>query len=205
MFRSRNEEFVGIIPARAGFTLVASLNACHFRDHPRSRGVYGAWKIEHDGQPGSSPLARGLRFSKGSTMDKIGIIPARAGFTPTACARSASPTDHPRSRGVYVVLKSDHGYPRGSSPLARGLPIAFHLVSARRGIIPARAGFTGLYRFSRGIVSDHPRSRGVYLTGIAILFLCAGSSPLARGLRTGDQYNRGTEGIIPARAGFTDR
>ena len=30
----------GIIPARAGFT--------------------GAWKVEHDGRPGSSPLARGL-------------------------------------------------------------------------------------------------------------------------------------------------
>ena len=50
----------GIIPARAGFTKRGSSPAAAFRDHPRSRGVYGRiiWWVSNFA--GSSPLARGL-------------------------------------------------------------------------------------------------------------------------------------------------
>ena len=57
----------------------------------------------------------------GDTIEE-GIIPARAGFTPTPISARISTMDHPRSRGVYrktapVILRF-----HGSSPLARGLP-----------------------------------------------------------------------------------
>ena len=52
---------VGIIPARAGFTLHLRGTDPPEGDHPRSRGVYA--RIDSDRRPGdgSSPLARGLR------------------------------------------------------------------------------------------------------------------------------------------------
>ena len=31
-----------------------------FKDHPRSRGVYGKYSLQEYSQAGSSPLARGL-------------------------------------------------------------------------------------------------------------------------------------------------
>ena len=72
---------------------------------------------------------------------------------------------------------------RGSSPLARGLPLTPAYWRRRTRIIPARAGFTGPRLRPRRRRGDHPRSRGVY-----------------RRVPDGDQ--RGI-GIIPARAGFT--
>ena len=71
----------------------------------------------------------------------------------------------------------------GSSPLARGLLGLLSGYAADRRIIPARAGFTSPSRRRRRLVSDHPRSRGVY---IRIM-----------------QNHRRCRRIIPARAGFT--
>ena len=92
---------LGIIPARAGFTL----GVCVLVDPPM----------------GSSPLARGLRRGPAADERVMGIIPARAGFTrPTGgCGRSRS--DHPRSRGVYENVVEAASWVLGSSPLARGL------------------------------------------------------------------------------------
>ena len=50
--------------------------------------------------------------------------------------------DHPRSRGVYDQYGEAVPGPVGSSPLARGLPLSRPSRTWRRGIIPARAGFT---------------------------------------------------------------
>ena len=77
----------------------------------------------------------------------------------------------------------------GSSPLARGLPIecvARHIASR---IIPARAGFTSSPLRSAAGAQDHPRSRGVYVYACTYPWGHRGSSPLARGLRTG-RYRR---------------
>ena len=38
--KARDSEHVGIIPARAGFTVTAATRAVVLPDHPRSRGVY---------------------------------------------------------------------------------------------------------------------------------------------------------------------
>ena len=91
------------------------------------------------------------------------IIPARAGFTVCAAA---------------IPM-----WPRGSSPLARGLPPSVHENISKLWIIPARAGFTRDDARGCGPGGDHPRSRGVYFHDS-----CDAQS---------------ASWIIPARAGFT--
>ena len=132
----------GIIPARAGFTAARSASRKGAPDHPRSRGVYGGygWVPRHE--EGSSPLARGLRAVLDVGEQGPRIIPARAGFTSTRASSSASTTDHPRSRGVYLLQSMRVMSPWGSSPLARGLQRGCKCISPVRRIIPARAGFT---------------------------------------------------------------
>ena len=113
---------LGIIPARAGFTVA---------------------KFEFGGPPrGSSPLARGLNARLHVDRAVHRIIPARAGFTLPRWVTGRVGADHPRSRGVYTTRRPKVPRTAGSSPLARGLrelPIG---VFQRRRIIPARAGFT---------------------------------------------------------------
>ena len=152
---------------------------------------------------GSSPLARGLQHLDLDPGRDLGIIPARAGFTHWPSSWGPASPDHPRSRGVYLDSVPIRLSADGSSPLARGLqgalPGRFH----HHGIIPARAGFTSS-RATRILRSrDHPRSRGVYASGILSLTGAIGSSPLARGLRSVGVNIHSQIWIIPARAGFT--
>ena len=92
---------------------------------------------------------------------------------------------------------------RGSSPLARGLLASVTQCFRRDRIIPARAGFTTTDRLIFPFSRDHPRSRGVYSTGMSAETGRTGSSPLARGLRNQQAEIIIRSGIIPARAGFT--
>ena len=72
----------------------------------------------------------------------MGIIPARAGFTARSPLTGLTWRDHPRSRGVYLAGPQRIPMAQGSSPLARGLRGTMIAGRDRRGIIPARAGFT---------------------------------------------------------------
>ena len=72
---------LGIIPARAGFTLHNARVLVHGQDHPRSRGVYSSHAAFSPPATGSSPLARGLHAYGVRRLNEKGIIPARAGFT----------------------------------------------------------------------------------------------------------------------------
>ena len=192
-----------IIPARAGFTRSQMHQCCPFEDHPRSRGVYGPLQVTYPGYFGSSPLARGLPVADGAPVQQDGIIPARAGFTVTAATRPVVLPDHPRSRGVYGDGRHSAGRVTGSSPLARGLLNEIWVHDGNRRIIPARAGFTLHSFLPFPLMTDHPRSRGVYPAPCTSRPTSAGSSPLARGLRLG-QWPVGVRvRIIPARAGFT--
>ena len=214
-----------IIPARAGFTALRRPPSRTGRDHPRSRGVYVSLKKIRTRLVGSSPLARGLLRQGLGEEVALGIIPARAGFTPRPRRSPRTTPDHPRSRGVYqcpagVLLGAD-----GSSPLARGLRSSAWTPPRWRGIIPARAGFTCRRRCcrrpprdhprSRGVYVvawfqayvapvDHPRSRGVYWTSCHRFDPALGSSPLARGLPYDLDEDTEAMRIIPARAGFTN-
>ena len=212
-----------IIPARAGFTPAPRRPIRAAGDHPRSRGVYAAARHCSTVRTGSSPLARGLHPGCEAFIGDMGIIPARAGFTPGAGRAVRGSRDHPRSRGVYAGCRRPGGGARGSSPLARGLrpataatwtsmgssPLARGLPLARLrqrvsyGIIPARAGFTTCTWMGCPRIPDHPRSRGVYGPRGAARLCRGGSSPLARGLQVEDPLGFRRRRIIPARAGFT--
>ena len=152
---------------------------------------------------GSSPLARGLLLPVASIALKRRIIPARAGFTIGPPSEARRGRDHPRSRGVYVRAANGQQEITGSSPLARGL-LRQHAGRRRhQGIIPARAGFTRVTELIGWSPPDHPRSRGVYITGQSRVPARTGSSPLARGLPGSVRAQPGPLRIIPARAGFT--
>ena len=174
---------IGIIPARAGFTLRRPAAPRVSRDHPRSRGVYMESAVFLMPSRGSSPLARGLPSALWDMRRRQ--------------------MDHPRSRGVYSGLTAMRSPSPGSSPLARGLLDGAIDIDARPGIIPARAGFTSRGIAGKDAATDHPRSRGVYRNFWVSSRTSTGSSPLARGLRV---HRRGAGcgvRIIPARAGFT--
>ena len=151
-------------------------------DHPRSRGVYLKEADRLAQERGSSPLARGLRRPECHRDRRRRIIPARAGFTSTYRAGRPPYPDHPRSRGVYLVIMSVLIVLSGSSPLARGLRATPLERELETRIIPARAGFTNTMRCALICAMDHPRSRGVYPVGLVEKSLVKGSSPLARGL-----------------------
>ena len=133
------------------------------------------------------------------------IIPARAGFTRPDNNGRPREWDHPRSRGVYSVRYSVPEKMTGSSPLARGLLKDTRAGLTRRGIIPARAGFTLIPIKYLGYMRDHPRSRGVYARPAMVTRYMYGSSPLARGLPGKRVSKNPVSRIIPARAGFTFR
>ena len=152
---------------------------------------------------GSSPLARGLLRERRVALPPLRIIPARAGFTRRSRAAASWLSDHPRSRGVYVVFCASMTRSSGSSPLARGLPPLRSGLAVRAGIIPARAGFTSASVSAMVWMTDHPRSRGVYTAIQPGWSQQGGSSPLARGLLTYWEIDVDPTGIIPARAGFT--
>ena len=114
----------GIIPARAGFTRGDDRHHRRHGDHPRSRGVYSGKVRRPPRRRGSSPLARGLPAQPPRASGRPGIIPARAGFTPSWADCPAPVSDHPRSRGVYPAATGSDVPPGGSSPLARGLRLS---------------------------------------------------------------------------------
>ena len=111
----------GIIPARAGFTDLDLHPTRLGADHPRSRGVYSCGHTLISRTNGSSPLARGLLLWSHTDFPNERIIPARAGFTARPARSRQSQQDHPRSRGVYPILRVPERDQPGSSPLARGL------------------------------------------------------------------------------------
>ena len=119
--RDDQNRVAGIIPARAGFTSSPGPARTPMPDHPRSRGVYGSPSTSPSTPTGSSPLARGLRGRADGGGVGLGIIPARAGFTPSVRVQACPSSDHPRSRGVYYLKLSYDIGKFGSSPLARGL------------------------------------------------------------------------------------
>ena len=193
----------GIIPARAGFTPLRYHLVPERQDHPRSRGVYLIRSPRWAGAAGSSPLARGLLRDAAPIAAALGIIPARAGFTRATPPSTPRTADHPRSREVYHPASRPAPVRQGSSPLARGLPVADLRIRIADRIIPARAGFTeasvkrgpgahGSSPLARGLLcvclgvgvwaADHPRSRGVYSRLTRPNLYPHGSSPLARGL-----------------------
>ena len=132
-----------------------------------------------------------------------GIIPARAGSTCLQPCLDCWCMDHPRSRGEHLSRLSVSLCSVGSSPLARGAPIAMRRWADNWRIIPARAGSTMPFANAHAQNWDHPRSRGEHAADEFYDSLMRGSSPLARGAHLVQAGTAGAGGIIPARAGST--
>ena len=94
---------------------------------------------------------------------------------------------------------------RDSSPHARGKPLL--ICSARRAmrLIPACAGKTRNVDTNRIQLVAHPRMRGENGAIKTGLRSARGSSPHARGKRTGGVGDEPRRGLIPACAGKTGR
>ena len=171
-----------IIPACAGSTRPGSGCRPWPWDHPRVRGEHCGSGSLISLYPGSSPRARGARFSAGPQGARGGIIPACAGSTARRRGRAGRRGDHPRVRGEHVGDRHHIPGDEGSSPRARGALRPPCSTGRPRGIIPACAGSTpGAWtRPGRG----------------GIIPACAGSTP-------GAWTRPGRGGIIPACAGST--
>ena len=132
----------GIIPAYAGNTQCAHLDATDPRDHPRVCGEHFNGYVGQCVLAGSSPRMRGTLFDVPCFFVNMGIIPAYAGNTQHIISERHLYGDHPRvcgehlSNGIMGVLV------RGSSPRMRGTHAEAIGLRAAIGIIPAYAGNT---------------------------------------------------------------
>ena len=193
----------GLIPARAGNTLVRTLFTRRSWAHPRSRGEHGTGCSAPSSVEGSSPLARGTRHLRRLRLRHIRLIPARAGNT-CSCTRGRNGSwAHPRSRGEHNNDQAIITKLAGSSPLARGTLIPGGYALPGGGLIPARAGNTSPRLHRRTTFGAHPRSRGEHVLQRPGRLRRGGSSPLARGTPRDNSTEALKIGLIPARAGNT--
>ena len=193
----------GIIPACAGSTAFVFHRLPDPGDHPRVRGEHTVGDPTSEEPEGSSPRARGAREPEAPLGEAAGIIPACAGSTGCRPGSWIRTRDHPRVRGEHPVVQVCDDVDPGSSPRARGARSWRRPTPWRRGIIPACAGSTPIYRCVLGAAKDHPRVRGEHSSPVPGMRLKPGSSPRARGAPHGCSLRLLTPGIIPACAGST--
>ena len=132
----------GLIPARAGTTVVCGSVAGVPGAHPRSRGEHSVLVRARAWSLGSSPLARGTHTNRDSSLYRVGLIPARAGTTFIKASALNLLGAHPRSRGDHPPRLPRPSLILGSSPLARGPRLLHGRHEPGSGLIPARAGTT---------------------------------------------------------------
>ena len=193
----------GLIPARAGSTADGRHLGRGERAHPRSRGEHEVHFDAGGVYNGSSPLARGAQPGLRGELLRLRLIPARAGSTWAGSPRSTGSRAHPRSRGEHKAAAASGREVHGSSPLARGAHRGVVLALVGAGLIPARAGSTTSTRRRPSTPRAHPRSRGEHLGSSRRLAVVPGSSPLARGARSGGPDGVPRARLIPARARST--
>ena len=131
-----------LIPAHAGKTVLRRVSRPVSAAHPRSRGENLIRPAATGVDAGSSPLTRGKHVGEAEVHDRLGLIPAHAGKTPSCAAFTARLTAHPRSRGENVELPAPLRPHCGSSPLTRGKPRFPWPRATPCGLIPAHAGKT---------------------------------------------------------------
>ena len=213
----------GLIPAHAGKTSGGLRRRAPTRAHPRSRGenfTRVAWATVG---AGSSPLTRGkptraacpptatglIPAHAGKTdwdarpWRAVGLIPAHAGKTASVLVMTLSTSAHPRSRGENSISGLIVDRATGSSPLTRGKRRSERRPRRVGGLIPAHAGKTRRFAFTRSRNRAHPRSRGENAAEETAVDIHLGSSPLTRGKPTDKVCGGVGDGLIPAHAGKT--
>ena len=192
-----------LIPARAGNMHASTKPAASCPAHPRSRGEHITAICILLMAPGSSPLARGTCRTHRHNIRKHRLIPARAGNTSVAATSSSLSWAHPRSREESSMLIGSACGRTGSSPLALARGTFAQILKALRlaRLIPACAGNTTIISPPLRHHKAHPRSSGEHSPLTTSKMVVVGSSPLARGTRTGRRPRLPRAGLIPARAG----
>ena len=161
LLRTFDEHYMfGIIPAYAGNTQCAHLDATDPRDHPRVCGEHFNGYVGQCVLAGSSPRMRGTQVLTLQFLHLMGIIPAYAGNTRLPCSHIGWFRDHPRVCGEHTRKERAHHLARGSSPRMRGTPGKEHVDIRLHGIIPAYAGNTFIMPFIGQVLGDHPRVCG---------------------------------------------
>ena len=191
----------GLIPARAGNTMISGAMAELSGAHPRSRGEHTDIAGIAEGTPDSSPLAQGTQLVCHVYEVDTRLIPARTGNTRKSGSVLARRWAHPRSRREHTIRWTWWITGKGSSPLARGTHAGPVPQVAHARFIPARAGNTGGMSEYLSSGAAHPRSRGEHLPDSHTLWLRPGSSPLARGTPLLRSLRNHVGRLIPARAG----
>ena len=178
---------------------------CPRRAHPRSCGENGSRLSASASHPGSSPLTRGKHERERRGLLRFGLIPAHAGKTrPRRVARWQARA-HPHSRGENWWRPVARGLRAGSSPLTRGILLAWRISLFPYGLIPTHAGKTAAHDPRASHRTAHPRSRGENGEPPCQPRDGSGSSPLTQGKPVRGGRAQETRGLIPAHAGKTSR
>ena len=178
---ARQQDELGIIPARAGSSNRRQRQTDGDGDHPRACGEQKRAATHHDRAEGSSPRVRGA-------ADRSYPLLVPFWDHPRACGEQPSP--------ARLVLS----FP-GSSPRVRGAANRGELVGQYHGIIPARAGSSMESVQTARTHWDHPRACGEQLSILVYDRIYQGSSPRVRGAVDNSLRKPIGFGIIPARAG----
>ncbi len=109
---------------------------------------------------GSSPRVRGTAAQARPRGWGPRFIPARAGNSPPASARSPASPVHPRACGEQVDFAEQRRVRPGSSPRVRGTVSPCARSGARRRFIPARAGNSHSHRGHSAAYAVHPARAG---------------------------------------------
>ena len=192
------------IPTRAGNTACTGIPVSVNPVHPHTRGEHCVASSPIRSSLGSSPHARGTRRHQGRAVRKRRFIPTRAGNTPPAGPAQAGTTVHPHTRGEHGLLAIRTGGALGSSPHARGTPFECYCGACGCRFIPTRAGNTAPWVVVRGQLTVHPHTRGEHLSYTVQTAFWGGSSPHARGTRSGQSARHKSCRFIPTRAGNTE-
>ena len=192
-----------LIPARAGKTGRSPTSITGHSAHPRACGENAATGLVEDAETGSSPRVRGKRElgCGGGLAERL--IPARAGKTFSVSRLCRRRRAHPRACGENPVSLFLVGGGWGSSPRVRGKLHPARPLQRRRGLIPARAGKTGVDATARVRDRAHPRACGENEPGKWQATMTTGSSPRVRGKHGPAGEAHLGSGLIPARAGKT--
>ena len=201
----QSEEKGGLIPARAGKTLWWTRASRPARAHPRAGGENSRSSQALSPSEGSSPRGRG-KLDVGGREDGFGrLIPARAGKTCSRASSASAFAAHPRAGGENALDSRRWSWEKGSSPRGRGkltrVGYSRHVVR----LIPARAGKTHQSSPRRTQCTAHPRAGGENARGHLCWWSRRGSSPRGRGKQRIRLQSEEKAGLIPARAGKTDR
>ena len=193
----------GLIPARAGKTLVVNHPDFPDRAHPRACGENLMMSRSAVPTFGSSPRVRGKPDPVLEHVRPRRLIPARAGKTASSPRIVRPRRAHPRACGENISSRASIWSVCGSSPRVRGKPSRAPDRPGTLRLIPARAGKTPATPPAASSPGAHPRACGENGPLPAEGMTLEGSSPRVRGKREGDGEGCGADGLIPARAGKT--